>query len=136
VLVDDSERVGAVDLRVDDGLQVSGSVVFRPEAEDFEARAGLGVVDDIECFAFAVVLDTQRVEVCLGRGEVEKLKGLRLGAMRGVVIEVKLALVLWTFEDALVKMLGETMSQKVLVTEHCSGSIESHPVISPYRYMK
>jgi hypothetical protein len=76
------------------------------------------------------------VEVCLGRGEVEKLKGLRLGAMRGVVIEVKLALVLWTFEDALVKMLGETMSQKVLVTEHCSGSIESHPVISPYRYMK
>jgi hypothetical protein len=57
VLVDDGERVGTVDLRVDDGLEVSGSVIFRPEAEEFEARAGLGVVDDIKCLAFAVVLD-------------------------------------------------------------------------------
>jgi hypothetical protein len=103
-----------MDLRVDDGLQVSGSVVFRPEAEEFEAGAGLGVVDDIEGLAFAVVLDTQRVEVCLPTGEVEKLKSLRTGAGRGIVVEVELALVLWTFEDALIKMLGETVSPKVL----------------------
>jgi hypothetical protein len=103
-----------MDLRVDDGLQVSGSVVFRPEAEEFEAGAGLGVVDDIEGLAFAVVLDTQRVEVCLPTGEVEKLKSLRTGAGRGIVVEVELALVLWTFEDALIKMLDETVSPKVL----------------------
>ena len=55
VLVDDGKRVGAVDLRVDDRLQVSGGSVFRPEAEDLEARAGSCVVDDIEGFTFAVV---------------------------------------------------------------------------------
>jgi hypothetical protein len=67
---------------------VSGSVVFRPEAEEFEAGAGLGVVDDIEGLAFAVVLDTQRVEICLGGRKVEKLERLRVGAGRGVVVEV------------------------------------------------
>jgi hypothetical protein len=48
-----------------------GRVVFGPEAEQFEAGAGLGVVDDIEGFAFAVVFDAQWVKVCLASWEVE-----------------------------------------------------------------
>lgn len=58
MLVDYSERVWAVDLRMYDGLEVCCGLVFGPEAEDLEARAGLGVVDYVEGFAFAVVFDS------------------------------------------------------------------------------
>jgi hypothetical protein len=57
VFVDDGEGIGAVDLRMDDGLEMGGSVVFGPEAEEFEAGASLGVIDYVEGLAFAVVFD-------------------------------------------------------------------------------
>lgn len=47
VLVDDGEGVGAVDLRVNDRLEVCSGTVFRPKTEQLEAGTGLGVVDDI-----------------------------------------------------------------------------------------
>ena len=71
VFVDDGERVGAVNLRVDDRPEVRGGVVLGPQTEEFEAGAGLGVVDDIEGFAFAVIFDAEWVEVGLGSWEVE-----------------------------------------------------------------
>jgi hypothetical protein len=46
-----------VDLRVDDCLEMRGGMVVGPKTEQFEAGAGLGVVDDIEGFAFGVVFD-------------------------------------------------------------------------------
>jgi hypothetical protein len=71
VFVNDGKGVGAVDLRVDDSFEMGGGVVLRPETEEFEASAGLGVVDDIEGFAFGVVFDAERMEVCLAGWEVE-----------------------------------------------------------------
>lgn len=71
VLVNDGEGVGAVDLRVDDRLEMRGRMVFGPQTEQFEAGAGLGVVDDIEGFAFGVVSDAEWVKVCLAGWEVE-----------------------------------------------------------------
>ena len=47
VLVDDGEGVGAVDLRVNDRLEMCSGAIFGPETEELEASAGLGVVDDI-----------------------------------------------------------------------------------------
>ena len=57
VFIDDGERVGAVDLRMDDSVQMCSGLVFGPKTEKFEAGAGLRVVDDIEGSAFAVVFD-------------------------------------------------------------------------------
>lgn len=71
VFVDDGEGVGAVDLRVDDSLEMRGGVVFGPQTEELETGAGLGVVDDIEGLAFAVIFDAEWVEVGLGNWEVE-----------------------------------------------------------------
>jgi hypothetical protein len=103
VLVDDGERVGAVDLRVDDCFEMCGCVVLGPETEELEAGAGLGVVDDIEGFAFGVVFDAKGVEVCLAGWEVEELEGFGDGACGCVVVEVELALVFWVSVDALAK---------------------------------
>lgn len=116
MFVDDGKGVGAVDLRMDDGPQMRSGVVFWPEAEEFEARAGLRVVDDIEGSALAVVLDAQRVEVCLAGGEVKQLERLRAGAWRSVVIEVELALMLWTFEDTLEKVSVQEAPRNVSST--------------------
>jgi hypothetical protein len=74
-----------------------------PETEEFEAGAGLGVVDDIEGFAFGVVFDAKGVEVCLAGWEVEELEGFGDGACGCVVVEVELALVFWVSVDALAK---------------------------------
>jgi hypothetical protein len=46
-------------------------VVLGPETEELEAGAGLGVVDDIESFTFAVIFDAEWVEVCLAGWKVE-----------------------------------------------------------------
>jgi hypothetical protein len=82
-----------------------GGVVFGPETEDFEAGAGLGMVDDIEGFAFGVVFDAEGVEVCSAGWEVEELEGFGDGACGRVVVEVELALVLRVPVDALPNML-------------------------------
>lgn len=58
VLVDDGDGVWTVDLGVYDCPQMSGSLFLWPEAEDFETRAGLRVVDDEESLGFTVVFDT------------------------------------------------------------------------------
>lgn len=71
VCVDNGERVGAVDLRVDDCPEMRGGVVLGPQTEELEAGAGLGVVDDIESFTFAVIFDAEWVEVCLAGWKVE-----------------------------------------------------------------
>ena len=76
VFVYDGEGVGTVDLRVYDRPEMCGGVVFGPETEELEAGAGLGVVDDIEGFAFAVIFNAEWVKVCLAGWEVEKLEGL------------------------------------------------------------
>jgi Flp pilus assembly CpaE family ATPase len=55
VVIEDGDGVGAVDLRVSDGLDVLGDVVFKQEVEDFEAGAGLRVVDNVEGSERAVV---------------------------------------------------------------------------------
>jgi hypothetical protein len=101
VFVDDSDRVRAVDLRVDDGSQMCCGVVVGPEAEELEAGAGLGVVDYVESFAFGVVFDAEWVEVCLAGWEVEELEGFGDGACGCVVVEIELALMLWISVDAL-----------------------------------
>jgi hypothetical protein len=118
VFVDDGKGVGAVDLRMDDGLEMCGGVVFGPEAKEFEAGPSLGMVDHIEGFALTVVLDAQRMEVCLAGGEVEQLEWLRAGACRSVVIEVELALMLWTFENALAEVSVEEAPTQRLVDHH------------------
>ena len=46
-----------MNLRVNDRPEMRGGMVFGPQTEQFEAGAGLGVVDDIEGFAFGVVFD-------------------------------------------------------------------------------
>ena len=46
-----------MDLRVDDRPEMCGGMVVGPKTEQFETGAGLGVVDDIESFAFGVVFD-------------------------------------------------------------------------------
>ena len=78
-------------------------MVLGPETEEFEAGAGLGVVDYVESFAFGMVFDAEWVEVCLAGWEVEKLERLGDGACGSVVVEVELALVLWVSVDALAR---------------------------------
>jgi hypothetical protein len=104
VFVDDGEGVGTMDLRVDDRLEMGGGVVSRPETEELESSTGLGVVDDIEGFAFGVVFDAEGVEVCLAGWEVEELKGFGDGACGCVIVEVELALVFWVPIDTLLNM--------------------------------
>jgi hypothetical protein len=77
------------------------------------------------------------MEVCLCSREVEKLKRLRSGARRGVVVEIELALALWAFVDALVKMLGAFVSRRILCGRSlCSKHRELSPEIPSHRYMK
>jgi len=115
VFVDDGERVGAVDVRVDDSLEMRGSVVVGPETEQFQASAGLGVVDDIEGFACGVVFDAEWVKICVAGWEVEELERFGDCACGCVVIEVELALVLRVPIDALPDMLdGSTQDSATL----------------------
>lgn len=57
VRIDNGDGVWAVDLGVGDGLEMSGGVTLGPEAEDFNARASLRVVDQVEIVGLAVILD-------------------------------------------------------------------------------
>lgn len=94
-----------MDLWVDDGLEVCCCVIPGPEAEEFKARAGLGMVYYVESLGCVVIFDSQWVEICLGGGEVQELEGLRLGVGGGVVVEVEFSLMLGVFEDTLLRCL-------------------------------
>jgi hypothetical protein len=100
-LVDDCQGVWAVDLGVRGGFEMGRGVLFGPEAEGFEAGAGLGVVYYVEGAAWVVVFDPEGVEVGVGEGEVEEFDGGGFGVRGGVVVDVEVALGLGMVEDAL-----------------------------------
>lgn len=104
-LVYHCQGVWAVDLGVHGSFEVGCGVFFGPEAEEFEAGAGLGVVYYVEGAAWVVVFDSEGVEVGVGEGEVEEFDGGGFGVRGGVVVDVELALGLGVVEDALVGSL-------------------------------
>jgi len=94
-----------VDLGVNDGLEVRCGVSGGIQAEDFEAGACGGVVEDEEGSGGVVVFDSERVEVGCCGGEVDETDLLGYGVGRGVVVHVELALCFGRCEDALIGLL-------------------------------